>query len=69
MKKYYLLAIDHDSSSAMNNLGYFYKTQNKYDDMEKYYLMAIDHGCSMAAYNLGFFMNKMRTTKMLSNII
>ena len=38
MKKYYLMAIDKDHPSAMNNLGLYYKEIEKdYGKMKKYY--------------------------------
>jgi TPR repeat protein len=38
MKKYYLMAIDKGSASAMFNLGYYYEKQKDYDLMKKYYM-------------------------------
>ena len=42
MKKYYLMAIELNHSSAMFNLAYYYQENEKdYDLMKKYYLMTI----------------------------
>ena len=43
MKKYYLMAIQLNHSSAMFNLAWYYQyTKENYDLMKKYYLMAIE---------------------------
>jgi TPR repeat protein len=56
MKKYYLMAIDNGNTTAMNNLGFYYKNiQKDYELMKKYYLMAIDNGNTTAMNNLGFY--------------
>jgi len=53
MKKYYLMAIEHNNSTAMNNLAQYHEHISKnYPEMEKYYLMAIKHNNSTAMYNL-----------------
>ncbi len=56
MKKYYLMAIEKGSVSALFNLASYYETIDKnYDDMKKYYLMAIDKGCVSSMYNLAAY--------------
>jgi len=59
MKKYYFMAIENGSSSAMNNLGeYYMNTEKDYDQMKKYFRMAIERGHSNAMNNLGeYYMN------------
>ena len=54
MKKYYMLAIDLKNSSAMNNLGHYYESIEKYDEMTKWYTMAIKNNNSNAMNNLGY---------------
>ena len=45
MKKYYLIAIEKGNTSAMTNLGFYYKNKvYNYDLMKKYYLMASEKG-------------------------
>ena len=60
MKKYYLMAIDKDNSSAINNLGNYYQyIDNNYDLMKKYYLMGIDKGnIKSKNYLIDYYMNK-----------
>ncbi len=54
MKKYYLSAIELNSSDAMHKLGYYYQfVEKNYDEMKKWYLMAIDLKHVKAIYNLG----------------
>jgi hypothetical protein len=56
MKKYYLMAIEKESDTAMYNLGSHYQYIEKdYEQMKKYYLMAIEKGHSVALYNLGYY--------------
>jgi TPR repeat protein len=54
MKKYYLMAIELNNSTAMCNLAFYYdKRENNYDLMKKYYLMAIELNDKRAMFNLG----------------
>ena len=55
MKKYYMMVIELDNSSAMFNLGHYYNNIEDYVQMKKYYIMAIDLGNSNAMYNLGLY--------------
>ena len=51
MEKYYILAIEKESTRAMYNLGHYYETIEKnYEEMIKYYLMALDKG-NFEVYN------------------
>ena len=55
MKKYYLIAIDHNNKCSMNNLAYYYQNiEINYDLMKKYYLMAINCKNISSMYNLGY---------------
>ncbi len=56
MKKYYLMAIELNNSSAMNNLATYYQyIEINYDEMKKYCLMAIELNNSDAMNNLGYY--------------
>ena len=56
MKKYYLMAIEHNNSAAMINLGVYYgKIEKDYTLMKKYYLTAIEHNNSSAMNNLAVY--------------
>ena len=58
MIKYYLMAIEKNNSTAMNNLATFYEKQQNYDQMMKYYLMAIEKDNSTAMNNLADYYEK-----------
>jgi tetratricopeptide (TPR) repeat protein len=55
IKKYYLLAIEQKNSDAMNNLGYQYYSEQKYDKAIKYYSMAFEHKNTTVYNNIGMF--------------
>ena len=58
MIDYYLMAIEHNNTTAMCELGSYYETSEQYDLMKKYWLMAIDKGCFIAMYLLGAHYNR-----------
>ena len=64
MKKYYLMAIEHGNSDAMNNLGLYYEKIKEYATMKKYYLMAIKHNNITAMINLALYYKKIGNYKM-----
>ncbi len=54
MKKWYLLAVDLNSSDAMHKLGYYHcNIEKKYNEMKKWYLMAINLNNLASMNNLG----------------
>ncbi len=55
MTKYYQMAIDLGSASAMGELGNYHANVENYEKMTKYYLMAIDLGSVDAMVNLGIY--------------
>ena len=55
MKKYYLMAIGKNNTTAMYFLGHHYQVEKNYDLMKKYYLMAIDKNCLTTLHALGYF--------------
>ena len=59
-EKYYLMAIEKDFVSSMNNLRCMYCDQEKYDLAKKYLLMAIDKNNRRAMNNLGYMYTKLK---------
>lgn len=60
-EKYYLMAIEKNSVSSMNNLGILYYDQGKYDLAERYLLMAVNEGNQTAMNNLGYVYKKLKS--------
>lgn len=60
-EKYYLMAIEKDNVSSMNNLGILYFDQGKYDLAEKYLLMAVNKSNPRAMNNLGYVYKKSKS--------
>jgi TPR repeat protein len=64
MEKYYLMAIKHGHTNAMNNLGLYYENIEKnFKEMEKYYLIEINNGVDkeiklQSLINLGNYYKK-----------
>ena len=57
-EKYYLIAIEKNYISSMNNLGRMYRDQGKYDLAKKYLLMAVNKGNKRAINNLAYVYKK-----------
>jgi hypothetical protein len=56
MNKYYLLAIEQNSTNSMCNLANYYQNiDQNYDLMKKYHLMAIDQNNTSSMNNLGLY--------------
>ena len=51
-KRYFLMSIEKENSSALFNLGLLYQNQRKEKQAEKYYLLAIEKDETNASYNL-----------------
>jgi len=53
MEKYYLMAYEHGSVSALTLLGKKYSNLERYDDMERIYLIGVERGDISAMVGLG----------------
>jgi len=51
MIEFYLKAIEHNNTTAMNNYALWCEEHGTEDDVKKYYLMAIEHDNTSAMYN------------------
>lgn len=59
-EKYYLMAVEKDNLTAINNLAMLYDNENNIDDALKYYLMAIDKGKICAREYLAKFFLRLK---------